>query len=292
MSNLKLLNKSTELLVEPSNGGRIAQLKINEIPVLFEKEETSDVYGSTWWPSPQNKWNWPPPSVINNGAYSVLELSNKRAILQSGVCEASLIQIEKIYELKDSGHLQVTYTAKNISNQIIQLSHWENTRLPKGGKVLFPVVKFKALKEKLSLPDYCYLDPSFNGDAVYNEGLNSVDFTIPASMMSVLNGRKKLFTLSKSGWSSYINNGVLFIKVFPIIKESDLAPEQGNIELYISELQPYIELEQQGSYETIKPSDKTTYTSHWLFTTDFPKDLSSAELIDFIEPYIKAFNLR
>merc|ERR1719356_2206646 len=53
------------------SGGRPVALKYNETNVILEVPTgPSNVWGSSFWPSPQSLWGWPPPVAFDEATYT------------------------------------------------------------------------------------------------------------------------------------------------------------------------------------------------------------------------------
>ncbi len=291
MTSLELINGHLKVEIQPLKGGRIGQIEFFNRSLLADKSQFPDLYGSVWWPSPQENWIWPPPEILDNGHFLVQDHTGKSLSLLSPVDEKSSIQLKKEYIVCHSKRMDIAYTAKNSGKSAIQVSHWENTRLEKGGSLLIPTANFS---RKIANPfpdDFLYMDSSFRKSKTFNSELNCLAMDISNNTVCFGTGHKKLFTLSSMGWSSYLKNGILLIKVFPIVLEESIAPKQGNIEVYISDKDAFFELEQQGHYETIQPNEFTVYKTHWLFSDSLPNNASLRERFIFINNLIAAENL-
>src|SRR4051812_24478711 len=52
--------------VDAKAGGRVSTFKIDDKDFLSGKNINSDNWGSTFWPSPQSAWGWPPLAELDN----------------------------------------------------------------------------------------------------------------------------------------------------------------------------------------------------------------------------------
>ena len=291
MSSLELINGQLKVKIQPSKGGRIAQIEFSNRFLLADESQFPELYGSVWWPSPQENWIWPPPEILDNGNYQVQNRTRDSLSLLSLVDEKSSIQLKKKYSLCHSKRMDIEYTAKNSGKSAIQLSHWENTRLEKGGSLLIPTSNFI---KKIANPfpdDFLYMNSSFEKSKTFNSELDCLAMDITNNTVCFGTGHKKLFALSSMGWSSYFKNGILLIKVFPIVLEESIAPKQGNIEVYISDKDSFLELEQQGHYKPIQPNEFTVYKTHWLFSDSLSDNASLRERFIFINNLLATENL-
>ncbi len=62
---------------------------------------------------------------------------------------------------------------------------------------------------------------------------------------------------------AYRNQGLLFIKIFPVVTTIDIAPEQSPIEIYYDPNNKFVELENHSKYTTIAPGEEMNYQVTW-----------------------------
>ena len=64
---------NTVFAVDAAKAGRIVTFSLAGKNVLTAAKNSQDNnWGSTFWPSPQSAWNWPPPAELDPGAYAAL----------------------------------------------------------------------------------------------------------------------------------------------------------------------------------------------------------------------------
>ena len=101
---------------------------------------------------------------------------------------------------------------------------------------------------------------------------------------------QKLFVSGREGWIAHCEKNLLFIKVFPDIKEGECAPEQAEIEVFANAEFKYIELENHGKFESLKPGESFSYPVHW-YLSEIPKELEvkskNPQLLDQVRKIIK-----
>lgn len=281
--DISITREQLELLVDSENGGRIAQLIFKKTPVLFGKDKSTEFYGSVWWPAPQKDWHWPPPEAFDTGPYDV-KVNDHSIVAQSKVCKQTGIELTKIYQLLANNRLSITYTAHNVSTEKKRLGHWEITRLPKGGTLLFPSTDM--LHQSNDVPsDLLYVDHFSKRSGYFDDDSGCFDFTVTEQQKNFKDEKQKL-SAAGDGWSSYTKNGVLFIKIFDKIEVSDLPIAHGGVEVYIAETHNYLELEQLSQSLNLCPGERFSWTVHWLLVDKYPKKVTSSKLRTFIETYI------
>jgi len=130
--------ENIEAVVDPSFGGRIISLKLDGKELLIGKDVHQINYGSTFWPSPQTLWDWPPPVTLDSAPYKS-KIKNDKLILISDIDSTLGMQFQKEFTIKEkSKSISIEYSIKNTSSEDKKISGWEITRMPKGGLAFFP----------------------------------------------------------------------------------------------------------------------------------------------------------
>jgi len=102
------------MTIDPKKGGRIASFKLGNYEFLAGKDIEPDNYGSTFWPSPQSNWNWPPPAVLDHEPYQV-ENKDKSIKVTSEKDHSTGFQFIKEFSAGKKNRLDITYSIVNIS---------------------------------------------------------------------------------------------------------------------------------------------------------------------------------
>lgn len=83
------------------------------------------------------------------------------------------------------------------------------------------------------------------------------------------------------------------IKKFPDVPFNKIAPREGEIELFVSEVdegKSYVEIENQGAYEQIAPGDSLTWKVKW-YLRELPEGIKvkigSPSLVKYVRKLIK-----
>ncbi len=266
----------TSLAIDPAAGGRIISYKLDDYEFLTGKEIHPDNYGSTFWPSPQSLWNWPPPPVLDSDPYSVWE-KKKSIKITSEKDPITGFQFVKEFSAgknRSLAEMNLTYTIVNKSNEIKKTAPWEISRVHKGGLLFFPIGERPMGKKQFELARADIM----NGITWYKDEKER-----PAS-------EKLSITDGSEGWVAYAIDGKLFIKRFRDIKPEMQAPGEAEVLFYISPAADYIEIEIQGKYETLKPREKSIFNVKWI-GTNIPPDINvekgTQELVEFVRKIIK-----
>ena len=260
--------------IDAENGGRIISARLEDTEFLLQDRKGLENWGSTFWPAPQSLWNWPPPKAIFRGKYSS-ELIDDQLVLESTVDDKYRLKVKKIISFDPQlKALKLEYEIINMSDAELSVGPWEVTCVPlQGAKVFF--ANGSAPKDTESTLEFEKRD-----------GVAWFDHTD-----SKLMPMQKLFNNAPEGWLAYINQERnLFVKSFQVIDPEKLAPGQGNIEVYINDKLKYIELENHGTYETLKPGKSLKYKVYW-YITKLPDSMKVEEpndqLLEFVHQMIK-----
>lgn len=261
--------------IDSTVGGRVTQLSMDSTQ-LFTSNKINDVnYGSTFWPSPQSMWSWPPLATLDSKPY-IGGIKGDSLVLSSAKDSLTGLVVTKSFSVNTTkNYIQVIYTVENQSGAEKKVAPWEITRMYPNGLTVYPSGDktytkngdlAKLIKDTLSHSWFQY---------------NSV--TIPT-------GVPKLFDDGKNGWLAQVTGNVLFVKTFADVAVNEFAPKESEIELYTNPDKSYIEVEQQGAYLNLASGAKKSWTVKW-FVKKIPSTVEvktgSQALIDLINETIK-----
>jgi Domain of unknown function (DUF4380) len=270
-SMLRLQNGLLGMAVDAQTGGRISEFSYQGKNSLYEGEP---VWGSTYWPSPQSSWGWPPPAVLDEQPYAIVKESSSEIVLLSAVCPKTHLQVQKRFVARGHG-IAVEYTHTNRSQGVLSLAPWEITRVG-GGVTLFIGQSTPIVRSSLAI--------SNDGNCWWHE-------------YRVENQRgenQKAFASGSDGWLANIYNGLVLLKRFTKVPRHCEAPGEAEIEIYAhgDVAHPYVEVEQQGQYQTIAAGQSNSWTVQWdllPLPAELMHPLQPAELADWIQSALHAF---
>ncbi len=262
-----------KMIVDRKFGGRILSFKLNDYEFLTGKNIHPENFGSTLWSSPQSCWNWPPPPVLDSGPYSVIE--NESSILMtSAIDPVTGFQFVKEFSAGKNGWMNLTYSIVNTTGEFKKAAPWDISRVPKGGLFFFPIGE-RPMSKKQFEPARTNI---MNGIAWYQDEKER-----PANhKLSISDGSE--------GWVAYAIDGKIFIKRFRDIKPEMQAPGEAEVLFYVSAEADYIEIEVQGRYETMKPSEKSVWSIEWTgvkIPSNIPIEKGTEELVEFVRRLIE-----
>lgn len=263
------------LTVDLNMGARIISFKIGSQEVLSPNTVNRQFFGSSLWLSPEGKWKG--HGVLDRAAYRVVRDARMTLYLQSQPDAHRGFLVTKYFQgLPRDTVMAIRYTIKNIADSVQEVAPWEVTRVPTGGMAFFP---------KRNQDD----DPQKN--AVYPVPL----ITDSSGMIwypydSSTDSPQKLFANGGEGWVAYARQGIIFIKTFPVIDPSSAAPREKNVELYVDKAKTYMELENQGMYQRLKPGEELTYSVKW-YVRRLPADMQltvgNMALVNFVRGIVR-----
>lgn len=200
--------------------------------------------GSTFWPSPQHAWGWPPPHTLDKAPYAAKREGN-RLVFVSEVCPQTGLRLRKEFALR-GGIMTARYRMTNASSNTVHFAPWEITRLMGG------VTFYESDVEPLA---------QTTGGYLHEEGVVWHEY-VPA----VLTQHTKLFGVQSRGWLANACDDLLLVKRFAPLDVKDAAPSEAEIEIYAhcDVDNPYIEMEQQGRYQAIAPQASVDWEVDWL----------------------------
>jgi hypothetical protein len=274
-SSYSVVSGNVSISINPEAGGRITSFKLGEYEFLSGKDVNPESYGSTFWPSPQSNWNWPPPAVLDNKPYSVVK-SDSAIEMTSGKDPQTGFQFVKVFSPGKSNSINLKYSIINITNEDKKAAPWEVTRVHKGGLFFFPIGE-TPLGKKIFRP-------------VPSEIINGIFWF---QTKETQNDSDELTTADGSeGWFAYAIKGNLFIKKFKDIQPRSFAPGEKEISVYVDAKFDYIEIEAQGEYKDIKSQEKSMWNTKWIaakIPSDIKVEKGNMKLVEFARNIVKQF---
>lgn len=261
---IRLSAGSLEAILHPDHGGRLAALRAGDTDLILPPDRVEGFYGDTFWPSPQERFDWPPPAILDNEPYQVLHYDETSATLLSAPDPDFGFQIEKHFQLSPT-QLSFRFRLTNIWDQPQQVAPWQVTRAPSEGILIWasgkPFTDEDRLIKQREDPGCYYLhekdEKPFPTPIPQQKGLCQLAVDdVPITC--------KLFT-DAQGWLAHLQGKLLVIRSFPDITPDQAAPRQGELELYFNPERGYIELENQGPYQTLRPGETLAYETNWRF---------------------------
>ncbi|OQX70353.1 MAG: hypothetical protein B6A08_00560 [Sorangiineae bacterium NIC37A_2] len=257
-SDIALQAGALELRVLPSRGGRISSLSYQGVELLSGPEAHPDNWGTTYWPSPQNLWGWPPVAAIDSEPFAVkgeapLVLRGQPARLG----ETEVVLEKRFVPLEGESGFEIAYELHNVGKATLEVAGWQISRVLPGGLTFFPTGDAE-------------LTPIAPHGALHLEKFGE---------LSVFDHQKfeqgtslKVHADGRGGYLAHLarpqgSRPLLFVKAFPDLAPSEQAPGEGEVEIFANLDGAYVEIEVQGKYETIPPGESSKFTVRWIVSS-------------------------
>jgi len=253
----------TEIDIVAAEGGRLAAVRYHDVDLVLPPGRVPGFYGDTFWPSPQARFEWPPPPVLDAGPYAVVAESESGVTLRSEPDPDVGFQVDKQIEISEHG-LTIDFTLTNVWDRPQQVAPWQVTRAPRDGLLVWapgqPFTDADRMQKQDEDPGCWFL----HADSTATFGGLESTATHASIRVREVPLTSKYFTDAR-GWLAHVHHGTLFLRTFPDIAADQAAPRQGELELYFNVEKDYTELENQGAYVTLGPGQSLTYPVQWHF---------------------------
>ncbi|HEY5283701.1 MAG TPA: DUF4380 domain-containing protein [Polyangia bacterium] len=262
--------------VDAAKAGRIVTFSLAGKNILTSAKNSEDNnWGSTFWPSPQSAWNWPPPAELDPNPYTA-SLNGGVLTVTSQPFAALALAVTKQFSVDAStGVVTIQYGLVNHGTQALSVAPWEITRVAAGGLTFFPMGDGSPTK---GMQDLLNLQMS-SGVAWF------------AYDAAAIANDQKVFADGHEGWIAHAGGNLLLVKAFGDTPAAQAAPGEAEIEIYADAGHSYIEVENQGAYVSVAPGATSTWTVRW-FLRQLDASVSvkpgSAELLGVVRGLIKA----
>lgn len=232
-----------EMVVAADNGARIIEFSREGQNILLPSSVHWENFGSTFWTSPQEDWEWPPPHDIDRASYEIV-LEEDSVLLRGPQAESLGVRAEKRFEpLENDRAIRVTYGLVNVSGEAVTYAPWEVTRVRAGGLTFFRPGTLVLNTSDLAVT-------SLAGHTWYS-----------SSGSSEFDG--KYHADGQGGWIAHADAGLLLVKSFSDLPTSAFAPDHAEIEIFANADGTYVEIEQQGAYQALQPGSRLDWAVEW-----------------------------
>jgi hypothetical protein len=136
------------MVVDAAKGARITELSIAGVNILSGPAINNQNFGSTFWPSPQTLWNWPPVKALDTDQYTggvdsatgVVRLDSEPGALPMVDGYPKLRLSKTFLPLPEKNAVDVTYAMANVSTNgasAVTTAPWQITRVRGVGGLTF-----------------------------------------------------------------------------------------------------------------------------------------------------------
>jgi hypothetical protein len=246
-------------VVAGEQGARVIEFSIDGTNLIDASQ------GSTFWPSPQQAYTWPPPAEIDSAAY-VARADGTSLSLTSKVAKTLGLSVSKRFSVNEaSGIVSIEYQLVNESNLSASWAPWEVTRVRAGGYTFAPKgpgnrsITQDSFQRPLPLS---LLPPAPAAAGI--EWLNYPSLSLTQdNYINEFDGAE--------GWLAHANRfgtallPALFVKSFDDAADASLPENQAEIQLWTSgtATPKLIEVEEQGALTVLAPGASLSWTVHW-----------------------------
>ncbi|HET6281275.1 MAG TPA: DUF4380 domain-containing protein [Polyangia bacterium] len=232
--------------VDPQVGGRITTFALGGQNILTASTVHPIYWGSTFWTSPESQWMQPPPVQIDSAPFTAA-LTGNTLTLTGPPSPLLGVSITKTFSAdRGRGAVQIEYKITNTKQTAVNMAPWEVTRVFPRGLTFFPTGPRTM--------------PSNGGTIPITTAAGITWFAYDATRIT---SDSKIFADAAEGWLAHADQGAVFIKKFADLPSAQIAPNEGDVELYTNRVHTYIEMENQGPYVSIAPTSSTAWTVTW-----------------------------
>ncbi|MCD6335757.1 MAG: hypothetical protein J7M27_10575 [Candidatus Latescibacteria bacterium] len=271
--------------VVPDIGARVMQYDLDGHPSIYvNPDELGKVHtpssSSGWpnyggfknWPAPQDRWGWPPPPMLDFGAYKVdivLDSPDSCVVSCEGPVEqwktAGLRFIRRLTIYRGSSRVRVEQTLINDGETEARWSVWDITQaiVNHPGEedwtnfwVYFPIkTDSKFGKDGFQVMTGSETNPQWKAHVA--EGIAAVQYDH--------NSGAKIGSDSDGGWVAYVDerDGYTYAKKFSYFEGAEYPDDGSPVEVYTSNGLPYLEVEVLSPLVDLTAGASYTFTEDW-----------------------------
>ena len=255
-------------VVDANQGANVTTFSLGGHNVLAD--------GSHFRASPQKTWSWPPPPEITSLAYSPSRNGNVM-VMEGQASQKWGLKARKRY----SGQCDPSGGDPRVHPD--QYRHRDRQLGSLGGE---------------SAPGYWpYLLPRgeyhpgqarelWAGPPAHNNGW---DLLARLSTSEAPLRRRRQYQLHcgagrREGWAAHVESGLLFLKSFEDVPVSQLAPDEGEVQLWTDSTHALMEMENEGAYLPLAPGQSIVWTMRWYLRrlpTEVAATAGNVKLVEF-----------
>ncbi|HSU38700.1 MAG TPA: DUF4380 domain-containing protein, partial [Polyangiaceae bacterium] len=277
--------------VNPAVGARVVDVHLKGGTNLLGHGMDADNMGSTFWPSPQAAWTWPPTgdssiANINSKPYMATADATSMTLVGMAASVVGLSVTKKFAADLTQEAVIATYTMIGTAAGK-SAAPWEVTRFAQSGVTFFPsggtVTTAKNTANNM--------DPAPTTTSAGCQWVSSPGVFASASskdQLLVLNG--------VNNWLAHADAGWVVVKKFTNTPASMIATGEGEIDIYMNNPGnsgnplPYMEVEEQGPYGAVGQGQMVNWTVIW-FVRKLPDGVTATagnqQLVDFVKSIVQ-----
>ncbi len=277
--------------VNPTMGARVTNVHLKGGSNLLGAGKDADNMGSTFWPSPQSAWTWPPTADssignINSKPYTATTDDTSMTLVGMAASVVGLSVTKKFAADLTQEAVIATYTMIGTAAGK-SAAPWEVTRFPQSGVTFFPSGGTATTAKNTANN----MDPAPTTTSAGCQWVSSPGVFASASakdQLLVLNG--------VNNWLAHADAGWVVVKKFTNTPAGMIAPGEGEIDIYMNNPGnsgnplPYMEVEEQGPYGAVGQGQMVDWTVIW-FVRKLPDGVTASagnqQLVDFVKSLVQ-----
>jgi hypothetical protein len=277
--------------VNPTVGGRVTNVHLKGGSNLLATSMSADNMGSTFWPSPQANWTWPPTD-----SSSITNINDKPYTATTDATSMTLVGMAASVV-----GLSVTKNfAADLANEAVVAKYtmigaaagksaapWEITRFAQSGVTFFPsggtVTTAKNMANMMDQP------PTTMGA--------DCQWVASPGVFASASAKDQLLIVNGTGnWLAHADSDWVVVKKFTHTPANMIATGEGEIDIYMNNpgnsgnAIPYMEVEEQGPYASVGQSMMVDWTVTW-FVRKLPSGVTATPgnqaLVDFVKSLVQ-----
>ena len=234
----------TSLEVDPQLGGRVVRFARAGQNLLTGSDVDPLNWGSTFWPSPQARWNWPPVPELDSQPYTATLAGDVLTLVSAPGMRAKVRVTKRFRALPEARAIEIEYQLENTDTAAASWAPWEISRVAPGGLTFFPTGTAPAALTQLP---------------VVNQAGATWYLHEPARVPMA---GQKFAGDGSGGWLAHVAGRTLFLKQFSDVPAAQQAPSpEAEIEIYAAP--GYVEIEPQGPYTQLMPGGRVEWRVRW-----------------------------
>lgn len=274
MSVVRLSTPQGHIEVDPAIGGRVTRLVFDGFELLTGPDVHPDNFGSTYWPSPQSLWGWPPIAALDSAAYEVV--AREPLTLRSPVAElaGARVVLDKTVIVSEGARgtlvVDLDYRLENVGGGVVRVAGWEISRVPPDGLTFYPT----GGHELRVVAPHAELLPEYDGGVTFFD-----------HRARTVGANQKLHADGREGFLAHFLRrgaaGTLFLKLFRDTTSVEQAEGEGEVEIFSNEDGRYVEVEVQGPSVALGAGESSHFSVRWV-VVDVSSEIaaSRARLVD------------
>ena len=282
-TTIVMQNNLITMATVPAIGGRVMQYDLGSLPSIMinsslfgqtptpDKDKWYNFGGYKTWPSPQIVWNWPPPPVLDYGAYTVLDTSQTNDSVALSILSliekwrSPNIQFKRLATIfPGTSRVRMEQTIINKGSTLVNWGMWSITQsiVNHTGKTdyqnywaYFPINPNSGYGISGVSPERS--STAWKGEVA--PGVYGVQFVADNT---------KIFADPDKGWIAYadLSDTVMFARTFPIFDGMQYPDNGARVTVYVSSgsSPSYMEVEVKGPVVALAANGgEYTFTENW-----------------------------